>query len=161
MKDGHLPSEVLYDFKTFQVSEVDFSSLEYKGYLEIEHRGIFETKSYLNVKESVLELHKFLEVNSVGLTTFQQIIHDCGLSSHSKAIEICGCSPLMENYYFKSLKQSFQTQVIDENFVSTSKGLGQSEFIWANGLFERNEMLMPFYIWKTLVKTLPNPADCL
>ena len=146
LKEGHLPSEAVYDFKTFQVSEVDISSLEYKGYLEIEHRGIFETTSYLNLKESLLELHKFLEVNGVELSTLQRIIHECGQSSHSKAIEICGCSRLMQNYYFKGLKQSFQTQVIDENFISTCKGLGQSEFIWVNGSFERNEMLMPFYM---------------
>ena len=52
----------------------------------------------------------------------------------------------MLNYYFKPLKQSFQTQVINENFTSTSKGLGQAEFIWVNGATERNEMLLPFYM---------------
>ena len=147
MKGGNLPSEVVYDFKSFEVSEVDFSNLEYKGYLEIEHKGSFEVKSYLNVKESVLQLQKFLEINNVGLMIFQQIIHACGLPSQGKTIEICGYSLMMQNYYFIPLKQSFQTQVIDENFTSTSKGLGQgAEFIWVNGAFERNEMLMPFYM---------------
>ena len=99
------------------------------------------------MKESVWELQKFLEAINVGLMAFQQIIHTCGLPSQSKAIEICGCSPAMQNYYFKPLKQSFQTQLIDENFTSTSKGLGQgAEFMWVNGPSERNEMLMPFYM---------------
>ena len=93
-----------------------------------------------------MQLQKFLEVNNVGLMRFQEIIHACGLSSQIKAIEICETSPAMLNYYFKPLKQSFQTQVIDENFTSTSKGLGQAEFIWVNGAVERNEMLMPFYM---------------
>ena len=107
LKDGNLPSEVVYDFKSFEVSQVDFSNLEYKGYLEIDHKGFFEVKPYLNVKESVLQLQKFLEANNVGVMAFQQIIHACGLASQGKAIEICGCSPMMQNYYFKPLKQSF------------------------------------------------------
>ena len=77
---------------------------------------------------------------------FQEIIHACGLPSHAKAIEICESSPAMLNYYFKPLKQSFQTQVINETFAPTSKGLGQAEFIWVNGAVERSEMLMPFYM---------------
>ena len=129
MKDGNLPSELVYDFKSFEVIEVDFSNLEYRGYLEIDHRGFFGIKSYLNLKESVVQLQKFLEVNNVGLMSFQEVIHACGLPSHIKAIEICECSPAMLNYYFKRLKQSFQTQVINENFTPTSKGLGQAEFI--------------------------------
>ena len=137
---------MIYDFKSFEVVEVDFSNLEYRGYLEIDHRGFFGIKSYLNLKESVIQLQKFLEVNSVGLMAFQEIIHACGLPSHAKAIEICECSPAMLNYYFKPLKQSFQTQVINENFTPTSKGLGQAEFIWVNGAVERSEMLMPFYM---------------
>ena len=78
--------------------------------------------------------------------TFQEIIHACGLPFHAKAIEICKSSPAMLNYYFKPLEQSFQTQVINENFTPTSKGLGQAEFIWVNGAMKRNEMLMPFYM---------------
>ena len=137
---------MICDFKSFEVVEVDFSNLEYRGYIEIDHRGFFGIKSYLNLKESVIQLQKFLEDNSVGLMTFQEIIHACGLPSHAKAIEICESSPAMLNYYFKPLKQSFQTQVINENFAPTSKGLGQAEFIWVNGAVKRSEMLMPFYM---------------
>ena len=146
LRDGNPPSEVICDFKSFEVVDVDFSNLEYRGYTEIEHRGFFGVKSYLNLKESVIQLQKFFEDNSVGLMAFQEIIHTCGLASHTKVIEICQCSPAMLNYYFKPLKQSFQTQVINENFVPTSKGLGQAEFIWVNGAAERSEMLMPFYM---------------
>ena len=146
LRDGNLSSEMIRDFKSFEVVDVDFSNLEYRDYTEIEHSGFFGVKSYLNLKESVIQLQKFLEDNSVGLMPFQEIIHACGLASHTKAIEICQCSPVMLNYYFKPLKQSFQTQVINENFVPTSKGLGQAEFIWVNGAAERSEMLMPFYM---------------
>ena len=80
LRDGNLPSEMIYDFKSFEVVEVDFSNLEYRGYIEIDHRGFFGIKSYLNLKESVIQLQKFLEDNSVGLMTFQEIIHACGLT---------------------------------------------------------------------------------
>ena len=145
LRDGNLPSEMICDFKSFEVLDVDFANLEYRGYTEIEHSGFCWVKSYLNLKESVIQLQKFLEDNSVDMMAFQEIIHACGLAFHTKAVEICQCSSVMLDYYFKPLKQSFQTQVINENFVPTSKGLGQAEFIWVNGAPERSEMLMPFY----------------
>ena len=46
LKDGNLPSQVVYDFKTFEVSEVDLSNLEYKGYLETDHQGLLEMKPF-------------------------------------------------------------------------------------------------------------------
>ena len=129
LKEGKLPSEVIYDFKCFQVSKVDFLDLEYKGYLEIDHRGFFDVKPCLNIKESVLELQKVLEANNVGLMTFQQIIHACDLPFQPKVIEISGCSSMMQDYYFKPMKQSFQTQVIDENFSIFKDSIkGQNSF---------------------------------
>ena len=44
MRDGNLPSEMRYDFKSFEVVEVDFSNLKYRGYIEIDHRGFFRDK---------------------------------------------------------------------------------------------------------------------
>ena len=156
LRDGNLPSEMICDFKSFEVVDVDFANLEYRGYTEIEHSGFCWAKSYLNLKESVIQLQKFLEDNSVDMMMFQEIIHACGLAFHTKAVEICQCFSVMLDYYFKPLKQSFQTQVINKNFVPTSKGLGQAEFIWVNGAAERS-----LFTLVIRVKISTGLAECL
>ena len=95
---------MIYDFKCFEVSKVDFLDLEYKGYLEIDKPRYIDAKPCLNIKESVLELQKFLKANNVELMTFQEIIHAYGLPFQPKAIEICGCMQIMQDYYFKPVK---------------------------------------------------------